>query len=74
LLNGVEKDEVRDLCMSDKAHFPLYRLMNKQNFHYRAKENCQLLHLIPSHSVEDPVWCAISSCVITDPHFLRMTM
>jgi hypothetical protein len=57
------------ICVWDKTHFSLYVFMNKQNFHYWAKENCQQLHLKPPHSVKVPVWCAISTYVITGPHF-----
>jgi hypothetical protein len=58
-----ENDFVQHLITSDEAHFHLSGYVNKQNFRLWGKENPQVSHETPLHSVkvtmlsESPLCC-----------------
>jgi len=70
-LTRVDDDLVRNLFMSDGAHFYVSGFVSKQNFRYWANENPYQLRQKPLKSAKVTVWCAISFFGIIDPYFLE---
>jgi hypothetical protein len=57
-----ENDFVQYLITSDEAHFHLSGYVNKQNFRFWGKENPQVLHETPLHSIKVTVLSELPLC------------
>jgi len=57
--------------MSDKAHFHLTGLVNKQNCQYWSDRHSRELIQKPLHSSKVTVWCAVAVFAIISPYFFE---
>jgi len=71
-LIGEDEDLVKNIWMSDEAHFHVSGFVNKQNFRYWSQANPRALHEKPLHSQKVTVWCAVSASGIIGPYFFEI--
>jgi hypothetical protein len=57
--------------MSDKAHFYLTGLVNKQNCQYWSDRHSRELVQKPLHSSTVTVWCAVAAFAVIGPYFFE---
>jgi len=74
MLDLISEDEdlVKNIWMSDEAHFHVSGFVNKQNFRYWSQANPRALHEKPLHSQKVTVWCAVSASGIIGPYFFEI--
>ena len=65
------KEVLNNLIMSDKAHFHLTGLVNKQNCQYWSDRHSRELIQKPLHSSKVTVWCAVAVFAIISPYFFE---
>ena len=70
-LSAEDEDLVKNIRMSDEAHFHASGFVNKQNFHYWSQANPRALHEKPLHSQKVTVWCAMSASGTIGPYFFE---
>ena len=60
---------VKNLIMTNEAHFHLNAFANKENCRFLASGNPKEIHECPLHLVKVTVWCGITSSRIIRPYF-----
>ncbi len=65
---------LKDLLMSDEAHFELSGSVNKQNMRYWCAQNPTAIVERPLHSQRVTVWAGVAQWGIIGPYFFRGTV
>lgn len=70
-MNRSDENFIKNLIMSDEAHFHLNGYVNKQNCRVWATENPRIVQQHQLHPIRCTVWCGIMANRIIGPYFFE---
>ena len=71
MLYAENNEFLKNLIMSDEAHFHLNGNVNKQNMRFWGTANPRVVHQHQLHSLKCTVWCGVTSQRVIGPYFFE---